>query len=612
MKIYDKIASLFAVMACLASCGIDIEEYKVGDPDSGEELVLTSSAEEAIVLNERDSNDTALGLTWTTGSNFGTGNAISYALSIFKDGEDQTETWSESLGRRIYSRDISVEELNGILTEYLGAVPGEQADYTVRITAAVADHPEMEQYSEISVTVTAYSPAPEILYIIGDMTDGGWTVSAATAMERISGGVFSFECMAEAGDEFRFIRSAGSEWPAYIPAGGDGNTLEFCPEEPAAGTEINFSISETSQYLITANLLDMTVTLEDTMTGTLYLIGDATPGGWDLSELTEMEMTGKGQFSWTGTLTADGEGFKFVTSRNFWPGYVKASDDPDDMTLRYSETELSGEDDRKFRISETATYKIDVNLLTLAVNIAKEGEAVFNTLFMIGDATPGGWTIEDATEMEMTSDGVYTWSGVLNSGSLRFVVTDTAFQPGYWKENDDPADMTMVYSETGLSGSEDRSFNITEDGEYTVTADTKSLTLSIVRTGDVPETTEPFTSLWIIGTASPADNGWSLDDAENNDAVTLKPSADDPYTFTWTGDLKSGELKFSCDLQRDWMGKWYMPEEDKKVLDKSGTEKIRLIDASASGAVDWKWNVTAGNYTISINQLAETMTVTRN
>ena len=48
------------------------------------------------------------------------------------------------------------------------------------------------------------------------------------------------------------------------------------------------------------------------------------------------------------------------------------------------------------------------------------------------------------------------------------------------------------------------------------------------------------------------------------------------------------------------------------VLDKSGTEKIRLIDASASGAVDWKWNVTAGNYTISINQLAETMTVTRN
>ena len=325
-----------------------------------------------------------------------------------------------------------------------------------------------------------------------------------------------------------------------------------------------------------------------------------------------MEMTGKGQFSWTGTLTADGEGFKFVTSRNFWPGYVKASDDPDDMTLRYSETELSGEDDRKFRISETATYKIDVNLLTLAVNITKEGEAVFNTLFMIGDATPGGWTIESATEMEMTSDGVYTWSGVLNSGSLRFVVTDTAFQPGYWKANDDPADMTMVYSETGLSGSEDRSFNITEDGEYTVTADTKSLTLSIVRTGDVPEKAEPFTSLWIIGTASPADNGWSLDDAENNDAVTLKPSADDPYTFTWTGDLKSGELKFSCDLQREWKGKWYMPEEDKKVLDKSGTEKIRLIDASASGAVDWKWNVTAGNYTISINQLAETMTVTRN
>ena len=82
--------------------------------------------------------------------------------------------------------------------------------------------------------------------------------------------------------------------------------------------------------------------------------------------------------------------------------------------------------------------------------------------------------------------------------------------------------------------------------------------------------------------------------------------------FTWTGDLKPGELKFSCDLQRDWHGLWYMPEEDGKPLDASGTETIQLVDASEDGAIDWKWNVTAGNYSISIDQRKETMTVTRN
>ena len=103
----------------------------------------------------------------------------------------------------------------------------------------------------------------------------------------------------------------------------------------------------------------MEVTVEDIMTQTLYLIGDATPGGWDLSSLTEMEMTGKGQFTWTGTLMAGGEGFKFVTTRNFWPGYVKAVESPDDMTLRYSETELPGDEDRKFQVDKNATYRVD-------------------------------------------------------------------------------------------------------------------------------------------------------------------------------------------------------------------------------------------------------------
>ena len=55
-----------------------------------------------------------------------------------------------------------------------------------------------------------------------------------------------------------------------------------------------------------------------------------------------------------------------------------------------------------------------------------------------------------------------------------------------------------------------------------------------------------------------------------------------------------------------------MPEENGKALNASGTETIKLVDASAADAVDWKWNVSAGNYTISINVKTSTMTVTKN
>ena len=555
MKIYRNITAMLAAAASLVSCGIDIEEYKEADSSSGEELVLSSSVDEPIVLDERNSSGTALSLSWTSGSNYGTGNAISYTLSVGKAGDGWEDAWSESLGRRVYSRSLTVEELNEIITG-LGSTPGTAAEYAARITASVAEYPEMEQNSEIRFTATPYSPAPETLYIIGDMTEGGWTPSAATLMERTSGGVFSFECIAEEGDAFRFITTTSSEWPAYIPADGTENGLEFCPEKPSETVGTDFIIPETSRYRITADLLDMEVTVEDIMTQTLYLIGDATPGGWDLSSLTEMEMTGKGQFTWTGTLMAGGEGFKFVTTRNFWPGYVKAVESPDDMTLRYSETELPGDEDRKFQVDKNATYRVDVDLLALTVSVTEEGAAVFSTLYMIGDATDGGWELGDATQMENTSGNVYTWSGNLNKGSLRFVVTNTAFYPGYWKASDDPEDMTLRYSETGLSGDDDRSFSIDEAGVYTVTVDTDALLLTMEKTGDVPVEPDAFSSIWIIGTASPAENGWSLDDADGNDAVTLKPSADDPYVFTWTGDLKPGELKFSCDLQRDWHGLW--------------------------------------------------------
>ena len=604
---------LMSALLLPASCSIDIDEYKEASPDGGNTLTLTASASD-IVLEESESSENCLELSWSTGSNFGTGYAIDYTLEIDNASGDWSGCWSESMGRRTYSRTFTVEELNSILQDNLGITAGTSGSFKARVTAIVAEREDLAQTSEVTFFATTYAPVSETLYMIGTIEDNNWNVSEAIEMTRSSGGIFTWEGIT-GNTEFRFVVSRDSEWPGYIKdTGSDSDdALVYCAEAPATTEGINFSIGETSFYRITANLLELTVTVEDILTETLYLIGDATPGGWSLDELSEMTMTEKGKFTWTGTLTTNGEGFKFVTGRNFWPGYVKASDDADDMTLRYSETELSGDDDRKFTVDEAAEYNVVADLLALTVTVTKTGEAEYTTLYMIGDATSGGWSLGDATEMTMTEDGIYSWTGNLNSGSFRFVVSQADFAPGYWKANDDPDDMSMAYSETSLSGDDDRAFTISEAGEYTVVANTDDLILSITKTGDTPSDPEPFDALWLIGEASPV--GWSLEDAASNDSAKMSSSSSDPYTFTWTGQLSTGELKFSCDLQRDWNGKWYMPDENGKILEETDGETIVLIDKSLSdnSDIDNKWKVeSAGNYTITINQLTERMTVTKN
>lgn len=56
-----------------------------------------------------------------------------------------------------------------------------------------------------------------------------------------------------------------------------------------------------------------------------------------------------------------------------------------------------------------------------------------------------------------------------------------------------------------------------------------------------------------------------------------------------------------------------MASEENKVFE-AGSETICFVDKqlAENASVDRKWKVSAGNYTIVLNQLTETMTVTKN
>ena len=122
----------------------------------------------------------------------------------------------------------------------------------------------------------------------------------------------------------------------------------------------------------------------------------------------------------------------------------------------------------------------------------------------------------------------------------------------------------------------------------------------------------PYGMIYMIGDATAA--GWTLDSAVPMEAT------DDPYVFTWTGSLNAGELKFTCDRQSDWNGAWFMSATN-GAAPTGQTEQMLFIDKSsdackgqyldvAIGGVDNKWKLAeAGTYTITLNQLEETVII---
>ena len=181
---------VFALLGCAALSACVDDDYM--ELDKGQnELVLTASKTE-VVLNEQAHADDALELSWTTGTNYGTGNKISYTLELTKTGSDFADSYvAVENAVQEYSWKKSVEELNDILRNHFGATAGENISLEARLTATVTERDE-KQVSTTAFSVTAYKPLTSTLYLIGSATPGGWSADDATEMTRKDNGIFTW------------------------------------------------------------------------------------------------------------------------------------------------------------------------------------------------------------------------------------------------------------------------------------------------------------------------------------------------------------------------------------------------------------------------------------
>lgn len=203
----------------------------------------------------------------------------------------------------------------------------------------------------------------------------------------------------------------------------------------------------------------------------LYIIGSATSTGWDIGTAKSLSQMTSGNFVYEGVLNA-GE-FKFLTDNmGDWGQamYMMAVGNPAKAYYHAP----GAPDDSKWSITTSGNYRVVINTLTLDVTITE----VFDALYMVGDATPNGWWISDATPMQLVQGSTtqYYYSGPLTVGSFKLPVNRNIdwSQPMYMSDNQDASKMYLH-----TSGSDDNQWSITQAGNYLVVADVQALTISI-------------------------------------------------------------------------------------------------------------------------------------
>lgn len=242
-------------------------------------------------------------------------------------------------------------------------------------------------YNQKTGEISYYEP----LYLIGDATDAGWSLSAAVEMHNDAPSVLSWTGVLSEG-ELKFAchpKSGLWEDPFYVavddytPAEGVCQMLYQTNSEEVP--DAKWYVAEAGIYTITADLENRTVTfgrdhsMDELPVKSVWICGSATPGGWNTPFPEKMQYdfsAAAGTFTWVGSLVA-GE-IKFPLNSSQYEGAFYLADDFDltvtpGMTYNLNYFASSaGVDDKKWVITEAAQYKIIVNVLDNTVKFIKQ------------------------------------------------------------------------------------------------------------------------------------------------------------------------------------------------------------------------------------------------
>ncbi len=355
-------------------------------------IVLTPSSTTALTLKVTDAANTAVSFTWN-GSNYGN-NTINYALQIDTAGgkfaNPQMIKYGTSLNASLIESDLNAAAINA------GVIGGSTKSVEFRIVSYLdATYTNPLVFSNVAtINITTYVPIPDNLYIVGDATPGGWNNPVPTPSQQFTKkDAFSFTINIglTAGKSYVFLPLNGDWGHKYGGTSATGGVLLKDGDVPGSNTP---APATTGVYQIVVNFQTNTYTLTAVpVPDNLYIVGDATAGGWanpvptPTQQFTQIDAVSFGLI----TYLTSSKGYLFLPSNGDWGHKFGGSTDGTasgggallaDGAVPGSNTPAP---------STSGLYKIIVNFATNSYTVTPYSGTLPTNLYIVGDATAGGW-----------------------------------------------------------------------------------------------------------------------------------------------------------------------------------------------------------------------------
>ncbi len=476
------------------------------------------------------------------------------------------------------------------------------------------------------------------LYMVGDATPNGWSIDNPTPL--IAGEedplVFTWEGQLNAGEVKLCLTTGSWDAPFIRPVVGGteiGRTaIDKQKFDMHAGDPDNkWNVTEAGKYRLTFDLRNWTMstaylgepdapTIEPIEAESVYIVGDAAPTGWSIDAPTAMEKKSRYVFTYEGELRA-GELKACIATGDWGVPFIR----PASAGVKIGRSGVADGNfvfttapDDKWVVEEAGKYRLTFDLEKWTVSSEFLGEIEqpegyepieTEVVYIVGDATPNGWSIDEPTMLNRASQYVFVYNGFLNTGELKACIATGDWGVPFIR----PASGGVKIGKTGVAdggkfvftASPDDKWVVETAGEYVLTFDLEHYTLTAeFRGGGEPETPTALETetLYMIGDATAG--GWSMD---NLTALTRDPN--NKYIFKWEGTLATGSMKMCVAPDGTFACPFVRPTSADLEISAAGLTASPIVYTTSP---DDKWLVkTAGTYAITVDLEHWTITVVK-
>lgn len=370
----------------------------------------------------------------------------------------------------------------------------------------------------------------------------------------------------------------------------EGNVLYTMPETPAY---FNFTYTPTKTPIETSKF---------------YIVGDATPAGWNINQPYELTQSATDPYIYIfdGPLVV-GEMKCPLTTGN-WDcdcvmpitGNIEISSKG--CSEKTFDLVLGGHPDKKWKIVESGNYTLTFNLRKWTLDIKYKTPIESSSLYLFGSATTAGNNISNAIELtRLDADkDVFLYKGPLSVGELKCPLTTGNSVCDYIMPLTDNVEINHRSNSVSTIDFDNnvqnaKKWNVTEAGNYIVMFNLRDWIISV--TYNEPLSTS---KLYIVGDGTPAD--WHIANPTPVNATS------DPYIFTYSGPLFKGEMK--CPFTTgNWGCDYIMPIIRETVITREGCEN-QTFDFVKNGSPDKKWVIDeSGIYNMTFDLRNRTLSV---